>query len=327
MHSTAQVRAVPTAAPCAAPSRPPTYPRGPVRQKLPPAAFPSTGVCATYSPGRDTAVRFLFAALVLVLALAPGCRKDTGDLVLVGTVERTLVELSAPASEVIVSEEVRRGERVAPGQVLVRLDPTFARAEVARAEATLAGARTGAATTESDLVRITGLRRSGVVSAQDLEHAQLTRDEAAARLREAEAALAAARRRLDELTIASPVAGIVDQLPFDAGERPPAGGVVAVVLDDAEPWVRVWVPEERVAGVHPGTPARIHVDGIAGPLAGHVLEVAREAEFTPHYALTERDRVYLVYQTRVAIDDAPPELRPGVPARVVLAPAAGAGAP
>jgi HlyD family secretion protein len=270
-------------------------------------------------------VRLLFAALVL--ALAPGCRKGAGGLVLVGTVERTLVELAAPASEAIVEVGVRRGERVDAGRVLVRLDPTFARAEVARAEATLAGARTGAATAENDLTRITGLYRERVAARQDFDHAQLTRDEAAARLREAEAALAATRRRLDELTIASPVAGVVDQLPFDPGERPPAGGVVAVVLEDADPWVRVWVPEERVAGVGPGTPAEIRIDGIPGPLAGHVLEVAYEAEFTPHYALTERDRVYLVYQTRVAIDGAPPGLRPGVPAQVVLAPGAGAGAP
>jgi hypothetical protein len=34
-----------------------------------------------------------------------------------------------------------------------------------------------------------------------------------------------------------------------------------------------------------------------------VLDVSREPEFTPHFALTERDRVHLVYETRVGIDD------------------------
>jgi hypothetical protein len=53
-----------------------------------------------------------------------------------------------------------------------------------------------------------------------------------------------------------------------------------------------------------------------------VLDVAREPEFTPHYALTERDRVHLVYETRVRIENAPAELRPGVPAEVELLPAA-----
>jgi hypothetical protein len=49
-----------------------------------------------------------------------------------------------------------------------------------------------------------------------------------------------------------------------------------------------------------------------------VLDVAREPAFTPHYALTERDRVHLVYETRVQILGAPDTLRPGVPADVEL---------
>ena len=55
-------------------------------------------------------------------------------------------------------------------------------------------------------------------------------------------------------------------------------------------------------------------------MRGRVLDVAREPEFTPHYALTERDRVHLVYETRVRIEDAPASLRPGVPAQVRLLP-------
>jgi hypothetical protein len=59
-----------------------------------------------------------------------------------------------------------------------------------------------------------------------------------------------------------------------------------------------------------------------------VLDISREPEFTPHYALTERDRVHLVYETRVRIENAPPQLRPGVPAEVtVLAPDLVATAP
>ena len=46
--------------------------------------------------------------------------------------------------------------------------------------------------------------------------------------------------------------------------------------------------------------------------------MAREPEFTPHYALTERDRVHLVYETRVRLQDAPPGLRPGLPAEVEI---------
>jgi HlyD family secretion protein len=97
--------------------------------------------------------------------------------------------------------------------------------------------------------------------------------------------------------------------------------VLAIVLADTAPWVRVWVPEESYVRVLPGTPAEVRIDGIGHPIEASVLDVSRDPEFTPHYALTERDRVHLVYETRVGLLDAPPELRPGVPAQVrILAP-------
>lgn len=235
-----------------------------------------------------------------------------------------MVELVAPVSEVVTEVAVERGARVAPGQVLARLDPTLADVEVARAEALLAGARTGAAVADSELARAQRLRGERVASPQDLDRARLAHDEAEARLREARAVLAAAHKRREDLVIASPTAGVVDQLPFERGERVPAGAVLAVVLDDADPWVRVWVPETSVMQVRPGTRAQVRIDGIAPTLDGVVLDVAREPEFTPHYALTERDRVYLVYETRVRIERGPPTLRPGVPAQVEILPDAAA---
>jgi HlyD family secretion protein len=252
-----------------------------------------------------------FAALV-------ACAERGNEVLLVGTVERTLIELDAPISETLIEVAVRRGQDVHRGEVLARIDPTLVEADVAHAEATLAGARTGLVTAEHELARVTRLHASRVASLQDLERVQLSRDAAAARLREAEARLAAVRHRLEELVLVSPVDGVVDQIAFDPGERVPAGGVVVVVLDAAAPWVRVWVPETRVAQVRPGVPAEVRVDGVATRLRGRVLDVAREPEFTPHFALTERDRVHLVYETRVRIEDAPPGLRPGVPAEVRL---------
>ena len=258
--------------------------------------------------------------LGVALALVLGCSSAPEELRLVGTVERTLVELAAPASEVVLEVAVERGDRVEPGQLLVRLDGTLADAEIAGAEAELAGAQTAVVIAESELGRLRTLRGARVASEQALERAQLARAEAHARRREAQALLAAARKRRDDLDLRTPVTGVVDQLPFDPGERVPAGAVLAVLLQDADPWVRVWVPEERFVEVGPGMAAEIRIDGLATPLRGRVLDVAREPEFTPHYALTERDRVHLVYETRVRIEDAPLELRPGVPAEVWIGP-------
>jgi HlyD family secretion protein len=259
------------------------------------------------------------AAWLLVAALAAGgCGEDDSRLVLVGTVERTLIELVAPASETIVECPHERGDRVPAGEVLVRLDPTLAEAEVASANATLAGARTRELVAEHDLGRARGLRERNVTSPQQLDRAELSRDEAIALRREAEARLAVAEKHLRERALSAPVPGVVDQLPFDPGERVSAGSVVAVLLSDEKPWVRVWIPEPSVALVAPGVRAEVRIDGLTATLEGRVLDVAREPEFTPHFALTERDRVHLVYETRIGLVDAPPELRPGVPAQVRL---------
>jgi HlyD family secretion protein len=268
-------------------------------------------------------LRRLDLSVLLAAALIgpTSCHSGPDELELVGTVERTLIELVAPESETIVSVNAERGDRVEAGTLLVALDDTFAAADVARAGAALAGARTGETVAHQDLERARSLRRDHVVSAQALDRARLSHDEATARLREAQAALEAAQKRVRDLAITSPVSGVLDQLPFDLGERVPAGAVVAVVLADGDPWVRVWVPETAYVRTLPGIEAEIRIDGVEGALRGKVLDVAREPEFTPHYALTERDRVHLVYETRVRILNAPKTLRPGAPAEVtILAP-------
>jgi HlyD family secretion protein len=259
------------------------------------------------------------AALSIGVMAAPGCREDPGDLLLVGTVERTLIEISAPVAEVIVEVPVTRGQHVEAGAVLVRLDPLLAEADFAAAQAAVAGAQTQSEVAEQQHRRGVGLHSKGVASDEILDRARLARDEARAGLRSAMARMAAAQKRLNDTTLRAPARATVDQIPFDAGERVSAGSVVAVLLADGRPWVRVWVPERAFARVGPGTAADVRIDGIPGPLRARVLDLAREPEYTPHYALTERERVHLVYQARVEIEDAPAELRPGAPAEVRIA--------
>jgi HlyD family secretion protein len=141
--------------------------------------------------------------------------------------------------------------------------------------------------------------------------------QAEAALAEADALLADARVRLSRLEVLAPSAGWVDALPYELGERPPAGGVVAVLLADKAPYGRVYVPAAIRVHVKPGTPAQVWVDGIEEPLRGRVRTVATDASFTPYFALTERDRGRLVYVAKV--DLLGPEARglpTGIPVEV-----------
>lgn len=258
----------------------------------------------------------LLALLTVLTLLTGGCGRDT--LQLAGTVERTALELVAPSAEIIDAIPVSRGARVAAGQIVVQLDTEVADAELRAFEAGLAAAQAALREGEREMTRAEGLRRSGVATPQALDRAQRTRDEARAAVAEKEARLAQARRRLEDLTLRARTAGVVDQLPFEVGERVPAGAVAAVVLADEPPWVRVWLPARAVANASPGTRARVSVEGRSETFEGHLEDVGREAEFTPHYALTERESAHLVYQARVVLENAPADLRPGLPAQVWL---------
>ncbi|HPG25165.1 MAG: HlyD family efflux transporter periplasmic adaptor subunit [Spirochaetaceae bacterium] len=252
---------------------------------------------------------------LVAAALVGGCQ-DEGPLVLVGTLERTQIELVAPVSEEIVEIPVARGDEVEAGRLVARLDGTLSEVEVRRAEAALARARTADRVAAHELERARELARKRIASEQALEQAELEREAAAAALLEAQAVVDAARKRARDLSLRAPSRCVVDQLPYEPGERVPAGAVLAVLARLERPWVRVWLPEPWLAGIRPGVEAEVRLDGWPEPLEGRVLDVAREPTFTPHYALTERERAHLAYETRIEVLAADPRLRAGVPASV-----------
>ncbi len=268
--------------------------------------------------GRQRALNFvlIFAVSSIVLC-SEGCRKS-GSLQLAGTVERKTLELSAPISEVIVEIPVKEGERVDAGQVIVQLDIEVAEAELQAQESALAAAEALQSETEGEFKRQENLQKSRVASVKALDVALRQRDEAVALVNEKKARVLQAQKHLADLTITNRDSGLIDQLPFEVGERVPAGGVVAVVISDEKPWVRVWLPARAVSRITLGAEIEVRVEGLKNRLKGEVEYVSREPEFTPHFALTERESAHLVYETRVVLTDAPPEIRPGLPAQVYI---------
>jgi HlyD family secretion protein len=263
------------------------------------------------------------ARLLPALLLAAACGGDS--LELAGVVERTTLELSAPVSEEVVELPRAVGEHVGAGEPVVRMGTEVAELEVEAVRALHRAAEANLAAAEQEFQRVEGLRRARVSTPKELDTARRGRDEAVAMLAERAARRAQAERRLADLTVHSSAAGVVDQLPYDVGERVPAGGVVAVVLADEMPWVRVWLPARAVGRLASGAAAQVEIEGYGEPFAGRLREVSREPAFTPHYALTERERAHLVYEARVLVDGAPADLRPGLPATVRLRPDAARG--
>ena len=214
--------------------------------------------------------------------------------------------------------------------------------QIAAARANLAGAGKELEFRRAELKRVGELQVRSLASAEALDQAKAAFDAAAAaldvrraelsellagttveELAQAEAGVKQAAARvqqaeidLDRHTLRAPVDGLFDSRLYEVGERPQAGQVVAVMLDGAGPYARVWVPEELRVQIRPGDPARVSVDGLAETLPGRVRWVASQAAYTPYIALTERDRGRLSYAAKIDIDYDGPRLPDGIPVNV-----------
>ena len=137
-------------------------------------------------------------------------------------------------------------------------------------------------------------------------------DQAEAALEAADAQVRSAQLDLDRTRTIAPLAGVVDKVLFRLGERPPPGTTIAVLLDSARTFARVYVPEHLRAQVQPGERIDVRIDGVSETFTGRVRWVSMDASYTPYFALTEHDRSRLSYLAEIDIPEAA-DLPSGIP--------------
>jgi HlyD family secretion protein len=152
-------------------------------------------------------------------------------------------------------------------------------------------------------------------------------DAQAAQLARAEAMIAEIDALIADAVVRAPFAGVVTVRHRDPGEVVAPGAAAVSLLDRSDRWVRIYIPENRIAAVHLGSRAVITTDTFRDrTYAGEVSVIASEAEFTPRSVQTAEERVKLVYSAKVRIsDDAEYDLKPGMPADVSVALTDGSG--
>jgi HlyD family secretion protein len=141
-----------------------------------------------------------------------------------------------------------------------------------------------------------------------------------AQLAQAEASVKAIDATLANMIITAPFAGVVTVRHREPGEVVAGGSPVVTLLNPFDRWVRIYVPEDRVAAVQLGAAATITCDTYPGrSYSGEVTFISSEAEFTPKNVQTPEERVRLVYAVKVRVTgDERQELKPGLPADVEL---------
>jgi HlyD family secretion protein len=142
------------------------------------------------------------------------------------------------------------------------------------------------------------------------------REAAQGEVEAAKAALAQAAWRLDQKSVATPVAGLVHETFFVEGEWVPAGRPVAALLPPGNVKARFYVPETSLSAVSVGRDIEIRCDGCPGPVVAKVSYVSNQAEYTPPVLFSKESRAKLMFLVEARLQGA--NLRPGQPIDVKL---------
>ena len=136
---------------------------------------------------------------------------------------------------------------------------------------------------------------------------------------QARASVEMSRIRLDYTTLMAPLNGVILVRQAEKGEVVSPGTPVVSLADLDHIWVRVYVPETDLGRVRWGQDVSVRTDTYPGKsYHGRVAFISSEAEFTPKSVQTEKERVTLVYRVKVDVENPNYELKPGMPADVLL---------
>lgn len=295
----------------------------------------------------------------------------TGVLTIYGNVDIRTVNLSLRVGGRLSALHVDEGDSVTAGQILGDLDREpytiavqqaeadaaaqtaqlslleagYREEEIAQVRAELQDRQVSFDYAEKFLQRQQRLWSTRAVSADDLDNARTSRNQAAAalqaakdkldqyetgyrsqdietgraKLAQAVAALSKAQLDLADTQLISPANGTVLTRAVEPGTMLTAGSTVLTLSLTRPVWVRAYVDEVNLAQATPGRDVDVYIDAKPdAPYTGRIGFVSPTAEFTPKSVQTPELRTDLVYRLRIIITNPDDALRQGMPVTVVF---------
>jgi HlyD family secretion protein len=245
--------------------------------------------------------------------------RDDDMLMLSGTVEVTEVNVGFKIPGRIQALFTDEGRSVKRSDKIAVLDSAEFESLVNQGKATVRNAEALLDKATKDQERSEALFRQGVISPEQMDAAKTAYDVALSHLALSRAALRTAEVRLQDASITAPLSGVVLRKNVEQGETVAAGVSVVTIGDLENPWVRVYVKSDLLGFVKLGQKAEVTVDSFPKKrYEGTVTQIASEAEFTPKNVQTREERVKLVFGVKVSVKNENSELKPGMPADVVI---------
>jgi RND family efflux transporter MFP subunit len=212
----------------------------------------------------------------------------------------------------IIERRVNIGDRVKPGDLIARIDPTDYQLSAKTAEANLTAAEKGVATADLANKRAQQLYDKSVTARSTMEQASLSYDQAVSTRDAAASSLDQARNQVNYAELRSDHNGIVTAISADAGTVVAPGTPVATVALDGEKEVQIAVSENDIAEFKSGKTVRASFwSDNKLVLDGKVREVSGSADaqsrtFAVRISLPNDDRVLLGMTATIEADVAVP---------------------
>ena len=194
---------------------------------------------------------------------------DRGNITMTVTATGTLsavttVQVGSQVSGVISRLYADFNSRVKKGQLLAELDPTPFQAQVEQRQADLTKAKVSTANARITFERQRRLAAAGLAATADLDAARAQFEEAAAGVKQAEAALTQSMTNLRYTKIASPIDGIVVDRSYDVGQTVAASfqapTLFQIAQDLTKMQVQADVDQSDIGRVQVGQVSRFTVD-------------------------------------------------------------------
>jgi len=124
--------------------------------------------------------------------------------------------------------------------------------------------------------------------------------------------------QLADYSLEAPASGLVLRKFINQGETVFPGQSLAEILITSSLFVETFLEEEELSHLRLGHPVDIFIDGLTQPLPGEITFIGREAEFSPKYIISEKERKSLLYRVKIKVKEGQDKLKLGMPVTVNL---------
>lgn len=178
----------------------------------------------------------------------------------------------------VVEVNLKAGQAVKEGDVLVRLDDGDLQAKLQQAQAAVRAAAAAYDQAAAEEKRNAPLAKDRAISQQEYDRTLATMKKAEAEVHRAEQSVKEIQATLDWATIRAPMAGVVIDKKIDVGDTVTPGQVLVTIFDPRRMQLVASVRESLALQLQTGQDIDVEVQGLNKQCSGTISEIVPEAQ-------------------------------------------------